>query len=591
MKKSFAFALPLCFVSATIFTPPSFQVLLRQSDELGVPLLSLTESRSTTAGPELTGVVERTNSVHWSVSPHRFFTFLTGEAKAKARAPISGLEQLYNNFSRLTNLWFYNGYHRYHDLSPVVFRETVKQAVKDLAVQISMLTPTTLSGHLNAEIKNPKIERLFVTCVNLAHEALNDPELSIKDRCWTLAILSCLRGNVIGHGHGATPIRLADSAVSRGELELHLLKDLPLPRMVFQLWPISQSKREQLYLRAQEVFYDTRLLDVQEVLGRVKLLQLVSTKRPNGADIKSTRHFCCLYDYLLLAQLPPSQSQLEKVINHIRGVIISEQTPDWQKEFVHNVCWHLNQYSALFGMELISLIHSDNVFQQNFHKILAKPMLEAILSSQNKGEESTEILPPGPIQSLIPSMSTWISSDETTTEITRLSLDLIFSEESRDIDRMHVFKVVNAASSFNTIIFSAVLKRLMEETVIPPKLVDMWNNMYPGLNFNASGALHYEKFLFLKSSKEVHVRDFEILYHIVKMRKNIFQRDLRNLWVSDDRLRRHMFEVSCYIKKDHKSITSGIDLSNLLAFSDWVIICTSEPPPSFAHKTPMSLGG
>ncbi|KAH9823990.1 hypothetical protein DFH28DRAFT_879445 [Melampsora americana] len=121
-----------------------------------------------------------------------------------------------------------------------------------------------LGYHFSSKSYNSKeIEEKIIPCVKLAHRVLQLDSLGNRERIWVVGVLSCLKceipwekdgmmSQVFGYYH------LTDF---KGELELFLLKDLPLGILIERMWTKNESLAK----------LDSLSSDVSEALKRASI--------------------------------------------------------------------------------------------------------------------------------------------------------------------------------------------------------------------------------------------------------------------------------------------------------------------------------
>ncbi|KAH9821561.1 hypothetical protein DFH28DRAFT_1119838 [Melampsora americana] len=107
--------------------------------------------------------------------------------------------------------------------------------IKDLAQAV-----TDLGKDFTSKVyTDDGIAGYIVPCLNLAHHALTLDSLGVRERIWALGVLSCLKWSIPAQQSSMRSSVFEHTFPSygfRGNLEIHLLQDQPLKRIVKKMW-------------------------------------------------------------------------------------------------------------------------------------------------------------------------------------------------------------------------------------------------------------------------------------------------------------------------------------------------------------------
>ncbi|KAH9821568.1 hypothetical protein DFH28DRAFT_1019395 [Melampsora americana] len=148
----------------------------------------------------------------------------------------------------------------YYKISPkVLFLHHQIPEINELVQEVSKLGLEFTSKRYTLK----ELEELIVPSINLAHHALNLDSLGMNERLWVVGVLSCLTSKIPKQKIQMIS-KLSDhtyQASLRGNLELLLLKDLPLEKALEKMWPDSLGARNHPPYMVREALLRASLVD------------------------------------------------------------------------------------------------------------------------------------------------------------------------------------------------------------------------------------------------------------------------------------------------------------------------------------------
>lgn len=414
-------------------------------------------------------------------------------------------------------------YEAYRKMARSLMETSKNIFIRDLAGWVHvLLRPMPKSGldkQTKAQIKiADNIERgLWI---------LEDDELVPQERAWVLGLISCLQSKLPDNGLNQFRDLSRHVYLSRGELELMLLKSrcrrIPSTSLFFFNFDallerncLSESdgeldlksidseassviktilslgppfltkeiqggnehgkhgyKKLKYQERVQSLTHGLVFGDVVEIMQRVKLLHSWSIKTSQGyGRLFPSECTSEVHDYILQAIHPIDHLLAVELIQQIRFCILNQSIADWEREFIYEICWHLLDYNPIFKEGLVTKLwaESESAFRQEFHRIGAQRSLNQILSETDLSSVTKSVL--APFENL----------DKLKKHHINFALDSLSGEFLSGRQKLVIFQALNAATHFNSLVQESLMIKLREEPSVPLQIALIWKELDPQL--------------------------------------------------------------------------------------------------------------
>ncbi|KAH9821298.1 hypothetical protein DFH28DRAFT_883291 [Melampsora americana] len=237
----------------------------------------------------------------------------------------------------------------YKQLAQKVPRRPLSGSLKELSRAIGSIKLRDLQDMARG-FRNPQQEIYIGKTIIIALEALQDNNLSIRERIWALTLLDGLRVYLPSRDMIGLRTNVAEGPVFRGALELHLAQGIDLLSIAENLWLKPSAER----------FTHQALA---EALDRSRVLSDIKEDLQECPDYKLPPKLRRLYDILLQARFPiTDKNDIDLIV-----ACSTRKDIDWES-------WNPTTFTAFYNMMNHFLRYDRNIMSLISRKLLEFPL-------------------------------------------------------------------------------------------------------------------------------------------------------------------------------------------------------------------------